>query len=379
MGMSKRVALLLVAASLSETSETSKRETKQLLLPCRQVDQLLLPCRLHRGGMMSREERLRVRCIGASLRGGVGEDASLPAGDSSEEFFESAARSQQATSRRVGKRSHDSSDVGEGNSEESEASVKEFDSNVSSYGEEFNLTVTSDPYASKLAPIKRKVMAQFETEKAEAKGRKAASLPKHALSALIDEFGHYKAEKLRGVIIDVEAVLFDTEPARACDAIKVLCQELNIDMEDDDYLRMSGRDFSQCLAMLCKGRAGGFERDCFFDLLEINMQQLQAIPFAETLIRHFKSRGIPIALVSSAPRALLDHACKRHAGFFSLVSHVICADEVPRSRPFPDAYLAAARKLNLPVSDCLSLVGTLVGLQASLQANLPTIGEQADP
>mmetsp|Transcript_5991 Transcript_5991/g.21104 ORF Transcript_5991/g.21104 Transcript_5991/m.21104 type:complete len:157 (+) Transcript_5991:690-1160(+) len=148
---------------------------------------------------------------------------------------------------------------------------------------------------------------------------------------------------------------------------------------DDDYLRMSGRDFSQCLAMLCKGRAGGFERDCFFDLLEINMQQLQAIPFAETLIRHFKSRGIPIALVSSAPRALLDHACKRHAGFFSLVSHVICADEVPRSRPFPDAYLAAARKLNLPVSDCLSLVGTLVGLQASLQANLPTIGEQADP
>ena len=166
MGMSMSVALLLVAASVSETSEML-RETKKLLLPCRQVDQLLLPCRLHRGGMMSREERLRVGCIRASLRVGVGEDASLLAGDSSEECFENAARSQQATSRRVGKRSHDSSDVGEGNSEESEASVKEFDSNVSSYGEEFNLTVTSDPYASKLAPIKRKVMAQFETEEAE--------------------------------------------------------------------------------------------------------------------------------------------------------------------------------------------------------------------
>ena len=48
-------------------------------------------------------------------------------------------------------------------------------------------------------------------------------------------------------------------------------------------------------------------------------------------------------LLVEVSSALLDHACKRHAGFFSLVSHVICADEVPRSRPFPDAYLAAAR------------------------------------
>eukprot|EP00960_Hanusia_phi_P075417 768423-Hanusia_phi.AAC.2 len=154
---------------------------------------------------------LQVSCWLSLLRGGGGAGAgagagietgksfnmSIPQTDSSEEFFERAARSQQRGSKEIKRASRDSSEEEE-SLEESDASVREFDSNISSYSQDFELAVPANPHRSRLLPVKRRLMAEDEKEEAEALGQNATSLPKHAVSALIDEFGHFTAEKLRG-------------------------------------------------------------------------------------------------------------------------------------------------------------------------------------
>jgi HAD superfamily hydrolase (TIGR01509 family) len=87
------------------------------------------------------------------------------------------------------------------------------------------------------------------------------------------------------------------------------------------------------------------------------------MPGARELIRNLHIAGVPMALVSASPRALVDAA----------LSHVkptpfkatISSDDVLNTKPDPEGYLKAARMLDVDIRNSLILEDSATGVAAA--------------
>lgn len=80
---------------------------------------------------------------------------------------------------------------------------------------------------------------------------------------------------------------------------------------------------------------------------------------------------MPVALVSASPRNLMDAALSTlPPDFFSFT---ISADDVGRTKPFPDPYLLAATKMNELPNECIVFEDSLTGISSALDAGCSVI------
>ena len=87
---------------------------------------------------------------------------------------------------------------------------------------------------------------------------------------------------------------------------------------------------------------------------------------AKELLEALAAEGTPMALVTNTERALTDRALNSIGrGYFSAS---VCANEVPRGKPAPDAYERAAALLGLSPSDCLAVEDSVTGTAAAESA-----------
>lgn len=80
----------------------------------------------------------------------------------------------------------------------------------------------------------------------------------------------------------------------------------------------------------------------------------------------------PIALASSAPRRVIDAVLVLH-GIDHHFKATVSSAEVPRGKPSPDVYLAAAGKLGVPAHDCLAVEDSSNGLRAAAAARMTVV------
>ena len=95
------------------------------------------------------------------------------------------------------------------------------------------------------------------------------------------------------------------------------------------------------------------------------------MPGALELLKDLHKEGIKTALVSASPRILVDAVLSRvpeHTFEFSL-----SADDVAEPKPNPEAYLTAAKRLNVDVRDCLVLEDSPNGVKAAYSSGAFTI------
>lgn len=80
----------------------------------------------------------------------------------------------------------------------------------------------------------------------------------------------------------------------------------------------------------------------------------------------------PIALASSAPRRLIDAVLDRH-GLTRHFTATVSSAEVPKGKPNPDVYLAAADKLGQDPQLCLAVEDSSNGLRAAAAAGMTVV------
>ena len=98
-------------------------------------------------------------------------------------------------------------------------------------------------------------------------------------------------------------------------------------------------------------------------------QHLQPIAGAALAVAALHQRlGGQIACVSGADRAKVELQLAKVdlLGFFD--GHIFSGHEMPRSKPAPDVYLAAARHLNAPPERCLVIEDSVPGITAGVAA-----------
>ncbi len=90
---------------------------------------------------------------------------------------------------------------------------------------------------------------------------------------------------------------------------------------------------------------------------------------ADAAVRHLAAAGLPLAIASSAHRAVIDAALAA-LGIRDLLGAVVSADEVAHGKPAPDVYLLAARRLGVEPADCLVVEDSLNGVLAGRAAGM---------
>lgn len=84
---------------------------------------------------------------------------------------------------------------------------------------------------------------------------------------------------------------------------------------------------------------------------------------AQDLMALCEGLDLPMALVSASPRVLVDAVLDNLKGHNFAIS--ISSDDVTNVKPDPEGYLAAARYLNVAISECLILEDSATGVAAA--------------
>ncbi|WP_277676209.1 HAD family hydrolase [Saccharopolyspora rectivirgula] len=99
--------------------------------------------------------------------------------------------------------------------------------------------------------------------------------------------------------------------------------------------------------------------------------EIGLLPGADKMVAEVARRA-PIALASSAPRRLID-AVLEHHGILEHFTATVSSAEVPRGKPHPDVYLAAAAELGEHPADCLAVEDSSNGLRAAAAAGMTVV------
>lgn len=105
---------------------------------------------------------------------------------------------------------------------------------------------------------------------------------------------------------------------------------------------------------------------------EISVGRLRALAGLPRLLSAARARGLAIGVATSAPLENVTHTLAE-LGLSSLLPAVVRSDQVPRGKPAPDVFLAAAAYLGVAPQDCLAFEDAPAGIVAARTAGMPCV------
>lgn len=106
-------------------------------------------------------------------------------------------------------------------------------------------------------------------------------------------------------------------------------------------------------------------------MVELFATSVTPLPGAVELLAALAARDVPMALVSSSYRSLVD-AVLRHG--FGPFATTLAGDEVVHGKPDPEPYLTAAARLGVDPARCVVLEDSAAGVRSGLAAGCAVVG-----
>ena len=187
----------------------------------------------------------------------------------------------------------------------------------------------------------------------------------------------------RALLLDLDGTLADSLPVMRA-AYGELCREMGFEGTDAEFDLLNGPPLLVCAGMLRERHGLQPAADAivarWFEIIEQRYLSCRPAPGAGQLLETAAARGWSRCLVTSSSRKLAG-AWLRAVGFEQLVPQMVAGDEVPRGKPFPDAYLAALTLTGGEAARSLAVEDSPAGARAALAAGVPTrmVGGAACP
>ncbi len=178
-----------------------------------------------------------------------------------------------------------------------------------------------------------------------------------------------------GYIFDCDGTLADTMPLHYRAWTRLL-GELGGTFAEDVFYQSGGRPSEQILKMLVDQqglkvddlRKAAQRKEAYF------LEMIDEVKPIEPVLRIARQwYGIkPLAVASGGFRRQIERTLDA-LGIRSLFTAVVCVEDTARGKPFADPFLEAARRLNVPASECVVFEDSPTGAQAAKAAGMECV------
>jgi len=185
---------------------------------------------------------------------------------------------------------------------------------------------------------------------------------------------------VQAVIFDMDGVLIDSEPLymeqeqRAYARYGVTLEPTELSKFVGTTQRYMGSVIKQDYALTEALEALMAQHQAQL-LSRLAKEPLSAMPGVSALLTLLNNAGIPCAVASSSPRELVD-IILRKTQLLTFFKTVVCGDDVMHSKPDPDIFLLAAKRLGIAPEQCLVIEDSHHGVTAAKAAAMRCVGYQ---
>lgn len=178
----------------------------------------------------------------------------------------------------------------------------------------------------------------------------------------------------RAILFDMDGLLIDSEPLWRRAEVEVFGR-VGLVLDESDCFQTTGLRIDEVAEFWFQRSPwrgpspGEVARQIVARVIELVRAEGAPKEGVAEALSFAAGRGVPVALVSSSPYALINATLDRlqlRASF----SLVYSAEDEPFGKPHPGVYLSAASRLGVPPRACLALEDSLNGLIAAKAARM---------
>ena len=186
---------------------------------------------------------------------------------------------------------------------------------------------------------------------------------------------------IKGIIFDLDGVLVSTDEMHY-QAWKRLAEELGITgFTREDNRRQRGVSRMASLEVVLEKADRSYSEEekvqlaekknnYYLELLE-HMDDSALLEGVKPVLEKLKKRGLLLAVGSASKNA---PAILGKTGLTPYLDKVSCGLDTTKSKPDPEVFLVAAKKLELAPEECLVVEDSAAGIQAAAAGNMKSLG-----
>jgi beta-phosphoglucomutase family hydrolase len=178
----------------------------------------------------------------------------------------------------------------------------------------------------------------------------------------------------KAYLFDCDGTIVDSMPLHYL-AWKRIFEEHGCEFSEQTHYQLGGMPTAEIVAKL------NAEQGLSMNPAEVTLQkeeyyyeiihQLRAVP--EVIEQIEASYGkIPFAVVSGGTRDSVTRSLST-LGILDKFETLVCAEDYVKSKPDPEPYLTAAKRLGVAAEECLVFEDTAIGIQAATAAGMASV------
>lgn len=177
----------------------------------------------------------------------------------------------------------------------------------------------------------------------------------------------------KAALFDLDGVVFDTEPQYTV-FWGSICRQYHPEHSGLEH-EIKGSTLTQIYDRWFNGPLEA-ERESITRRLDDYEQQMRYdfIAGFESLIADLRQHGVKTAVVTSSNIPKMESVYRYQSGFKQLFDAILTSEDFERSKPDPDCYLKAARRLGVRKSECIVFEDSFNGLRSGRAAEMAVVG-----
>ncbi len=180
----------------------------------------------------------------------------------------------------------------------------------------------------------------------------------------------------KALLIDLDGTLIDTHPA-LYDVYNKFLAQYGKKGTREEFESLIGPSIEEIVAVLKKKHqlSPTVEELANYYISIMMFQGFQGtalLPGAKETLDQLKNKGMKLALVTSGTKSLVNQCLEplKLTNYFDLV---VTSEEVKKSKPHPDLYITALKKLSLKPGEAFAIEDSPAGAESATQAGVDVI------